>query len=52
MVITKGRFKYLIYEDLKPVRVKILKDGLQHQELKFPTAEHAFAYINQQFSLD
>lgn len=46
-----GEYKYLVKFGA-PTNVRILKNGVQHDEKNFPTEQHFIHFLNTQLSLD
>ena len=48
---TLGRYKYLVRFG-SPTNVRVLKDGLQYNEMNFPTEQHFMCFLRDQHSID
>ena len=48
---TIGSYKYLVRFGA-PTKVRILKDGLQYEEVLFPTEKHFYCFLKSRLSID
>lgn len=46
-----GRYKYIV-EFGAPTKVRILKDGLLHEQILFPTEKHFYCFLKSRLSID
>ena len=46
-----GKYKYIV-EFGAPTKVRILKDGVRHEEMLFPTEQHFHCFLKGRLSVD